>query len=144
MFQGLGLGLIKASFVFFYRRMFVVKQKRPRDGFDILTWFVIAVLFAWTVAFFFAVLVTCKGNWAALWTNLETLTTECIDTPKMLLALAVSDFILDIIVLCMPLHKVRTSRDAVLMAALTLSCQSRSSVSGCRGTVSWVSCLCSR
>ena len=103
--QPLSLGFVKLSFVCFYRRIFLVNQTR-RDPFNIFTIAVIVILVAWSIAYLFAELFVCKGHWAALWTNLETLTTQCIKTPKELLSLAISDFLTDLIVLCLPIHKV--------------------------------------
>ena len=103
--QPTALGLIKLSFIYFYRRVFVTGAKK-RDSFDILTYVAVIIIAAWTIAFLFANIFVCKGSWAALWTNLDTLTTQCIKTPKMLLGLAVSDFLTDLMVILLPVHKV--------------------------------------
>lgn len=103
--QPTALGLTKLSFLYFYRRIFVTGVKK-QDSFDILTYVAVIIVAAWTIAFLFANLFMCKGSWAALWTNLETLTTQCIKTPKMLLGLAVSDFLTDLMVILLPVPKV--------------------------------------
>ena len=103
--QPTALGFTKLSFLYFYRRVFVTGAKN-RDSFDIITYVAIIIVAAWTISFLFANIFVCKGSWAALWTNLDTLTTQCIKTPKMLLSLAISDFLTDLMVLLLPVPKV--------------------------------------
>ena len=103
--QPTALGLTKLSFLFFYRRVFVTGAKK-RDNFDILTSLAIVIVACWTIAYLFTNIFVCKGHWAAIWTNLETLTTQCVKTSTMLLSLAISDFLTDLMVILLPVHKV--------------------------------------
>lgn len=64
MFQVLQLGFTKLSFVVLFRRIFVTHSK---SAFSVAAWIMIAVLVAWTVAFFFGFLFACGGHFDRWW-----------------------------------------------------------------------------
>ena len=100
----LAQGFIKLSVIIFYRRIFCV-GKQP--WFSTATVAMVVVVSVWTVAFFFANAFSCRTNFSAYWSPLEVLQTRCINTLQELLAFAISDFITDILILCMPIPMVR-------------------------------------
>ncbi|KAI4121453.1 MAG: hypothetical protein LQ338_006351 [Usnochroma carphineum] len=100
MIQILALGCVKLSFLFFYRRIFTT---------GISTWFnkattgLIVIILVWTGAFFFALLFACKGTWSAWWGSVMDLSTKCVQTLKLELALVTSDFVTDVLVMVLPI-----------------------------------------
>ena len=95
--QILALATIKLSILFFYRRIF-----RGR-AFDIASWVLIGVVGAWAVTFVIAILAACGTSIAANFETLGALKEECVDTFDILIALAVSDVVVDLAVLFMPI-----------------------------------------
>ena len=102
----LTLGFVKLSFMFFYQRIF-----RPSDSkhFDRIMFTVVAIVVAWTVAFFFAQMFACGVHFDYLWTTFPNQLNhgQCVKTLIMQNAFAISDFITDLIVLVFPLPLVR-------------------------------------
>ena len=103
--QILCLCFVKLSFVFFYRRIFCVGDKL--QPFNVVTAVVNMIVISWTIGFFFACLFACKGNFAAWWTTQATFTSECVKTVKLEYAFAVSDFLIDVLVISLPIPMVR-------------------------------------
>ena len=101
--QTLALGSVKLSFIFFYRRIFITGVGRV---FRPLTTTIIVIIIAWAVALFFALLVSCRGDFAAWWTSVDDLNTKCIATLELENAFAISDFFTDLIVIILPLPQV--------------------------------------
>ena len=95
--QILALATIKFSILFFYRRIF-----RGR-AFDIASWVLIGVVGAWAVTFVIAILAACGTSIAANFQTLGALKEECVDTFDILIALAVSDVVVDLAILFMPI-----------------------------------------
>ena len=95
--QILALATIKFSILFFYRRIF-----RGR-AFDIANWVLIGVVGAWAVTFVIAILAACGTSIAANFQTLGALKEECVDTFDILIALAVSDVVVDLAILFMPI-----------------------------------------
>ncbi|TVY47473.1 hypothetical protein LOCC1_G002206 [Lachnellula occidentalis] len=106
MMQVVQLGCIKLSFTFFYRRIFC---SRTTTSFNLLTWATIGVVVAWTVSFFFALLLACKGysgEWSAWWGSVIDLSTKCVKTEKLETGLVISDFLTDVFILLLPIPKI--------------------------------------
>jgi hypothetical protein len=70
-------------------------------------WFMMAVVFAWTVGFWFAQVFTCGTHFFAIWGSVQDLVQYCVKTLKKQYALAMSSFIIDAIILIIPLPLVR-------------------------------------
>ena len=66
----------------------------------------ILVTIAWTISFFFALLFICGRNFSAYWTSTVIEKELCVDTSMLHNALAISDFILDVIIITLPLPEV--------------------------------------
>ena len=105
--QILALATIKLSILFFYRRIF-----RGR-AFDIASWVLIGVVGAWAVTFVIAILAACGTSIAANFQTLGALKEECVDTFDILIALAVSDVVVDLAVLFMPIPLVSSLNSCV-------------------------------
>jgi hypothetical protein len=95
--QLLALGFIKLSILFLYRRIFTGR------GFDIASRITIGITIAWTVGFLVTYFAACGKDFWAYYSSLAALQEKCIDTFKMMLALAVTDVMVDIIILVMPI-----------------------------------------
>lgn len=105
--QILALATIKLSILFFYRRIF-----RGR-AFDIASWVLIAVVGAWAVTFFVAILAACGTKIEANFQTLGALKGECSNTFVILIALAVFDVAVDLAILIMPIPLVSSLSDFV-------------------------------
>ena len=92
----LGLGFIKLSILFFYRRIF-----RGRV-FDILSWTLITLVVLWTLGFTLVQIFDCRTRFYVNWGSLADLQ-KCLSSFKQLLACSVSDVIIDIFILILPL-----------------------------------------
>lgn len=98
------MGLIKLSFVFFFRRIFVTGK--PKSRFAIISLMVITVVILWVAAFFLWFLLSCGNNFAARWTTIRTLHAVCVTDIKSDLALAISDFLTDVMIMALPVPMV--------------------------------------
>jgi hypothetical protein len=98
------LACVKLSFISFYRRIFCTGHGRI---FNIATIVMNVTIIAWTLAFFFALLFACRLKFAAWWTSVEALSTECVNSLDLENAFAISDFIMDLFVYVLPIPVVR-------------------------------------
>ena len=97
MLATIGLGLSKASILVFFRNIFSIRR------FKIWADIMLVLVAAWTISFFFSNLFTCYpitplvepfyGN-------------KCLDTLPMWNASCITDFIVDFIILAMPIPMV--------------------------------------
>lgn len=94
--ETLTLGAIKLSVLFFYRRIFVGRT------FNILSWALIATFCSWSISFFFATVFSCHPI-SAGWGTREQLFTECVNTIEKLDVFAISDPMLNAIILALPM-----------------------------------------
>lgn len=106
MIQVVELGLVKLSILFYYRRVFY-SPLIHRDPFEIIIWLLVGVTIAWSVGFFFALLFKCSVHVTAEWGNVYDLITVCgVRSFRIEYGLAVSDFIIDLFVIILPIPKV--------------------------------------
>lgn len=77
-----------------------------RDSFDWVSRFLIGAIILWAISFFFAFVFQCGANFAYVWAPIQVLSTECSKTLLLEEYYAVSDTILDIILLLLPLPMV--------------------------------------
>ncbi|KAI2625267.1 hypothetical protein GGS26DRAFT_563480 [Hypomontagnella submonticulosa] len=92
-----GLGFVKASILFFYMEIFFGKP------FKTAAKIVLGLVIGWTVSFFFANLFTCYPITPfieAFYGN------NCVDGLALWYAMAISDIIIDVIILVMPIPMV--------------------------------------
>lgn len=114
----IGLGVIKLSVLFFYRRIFAIR------AFYIINNAFIALTVAWTVAITFAGAFQCYPV-HDFWNLFESQYGDhCVDVASLYLAVAVSDLILDILIFLLPvphLHSLKMPlRQKVAVCALFL------------------------
>jgi len=96
--QIFAIGPAKISALLFYCRIF------RGTVFNIATWFLIGLVAAWMVAFFFANLLECVPISEA-WVNAPGLggNPKCIHAVPMYLAQVYSDVVLDVLILVVPI-----------------------------------------
>ncbi|KAL1988300.1 hypothetical protein VTN96DRAFT_275 [Rasamsonia emersonii] len=92
----LELGVIKASILLFYRRLFTLRKHL------IINNVVFAVVVAWGVAFTLVIVFQCLPV-STIWTQFEIdYTPYCINQQAAYMGLAVSDLILDLLIFALP------------------------------------------
>ncbi|XXH03066.1 hypothetical protein Hte_009456 [Hypoxylon texense] len=96
----LALGCIKASFLFFYMRIFSISKKSP---INIFLSVLLVIVAAWSISFFFATLFACRLSFWAVWGSTVDLITQCIESMQLVLALCITDFMTDVIIICIPI-----------------------------------------
>lgn len=101
--QVLALGFIKLSVLFFYRRIFCTIGG---GVFDCVNKILLGVTAAWTLTFFFTHLFSCGKEITALWGPLKDTIRFCKNTLSMENGFGISDFVLDFLVLILPIPKV--------------------------------------
>lgn len=96
----------KLSIVSFYRRLFV--QRSRSRFFNVLTLVVMATLVGWAVAFFLTELFICKTEFVYIWESKYSIESSemCLDMVQWDQAFTASDFILDLVVLALPIRQV--------------------------------------
>lgn len=97
MLATIGLGLTKASILVFFRSIFSIRK------FKIWADIVLVMVGAWTISFFFSNLFTCYPITALVE---EFYGNKCIDALPMWLASCITDFIIDFIILALPIPMV--------------------------------------
>lgn len=100
--QVLALGFVKLSILYFYRRIFCVVKG---DIFDWINKIVVVITIAWSVSFFFAILFSCGTSFYAQWGSIEDTMKHCKIGMPLQNGYGISDFILDVFVLIMPIPK---------------------------------------
>ncbi|KAI6083360.1 hypothetical protein F4821DRAFT_280930 [Hypoxylon rubiginosum] len=96
------LACIKLSAVFFYRRIFC--SSGDRTIFGIITWITIVVVTLWLIAFEFLTGFQCGTHFSALWDG--SYTQYCTISFPFLYGLAISDFLLDVWILVLPIPSI--------------------------------------
>jgi hypothetical protein len=94
----LALGLIKLSVVFLYRRIFSISRT-----FNVYSMFLIVLIISWTLAFLGANIFQCGTRPAAAWTSAKQILEYCDDTSGATAALALSDLIMDMLIVAAPM-----------------------------------------
>jgi hypothetical protein len=93
----LALGCIKASFLFFYLRIFAVG--RNSGTFRMITGLIILVI-TWAFAFFLTALFEYRLDSSAIWGSASDILMQCTLIENIVLALCISDFISDLMIIC--------------------------------------------
>ncbi|KAF7951481.1 hypothetical protein EAE96_006790 [Botrytis aclada] len=99
----LELGLVKLSFAFFFRRIFSISKSIL---FTNLNTALIVLVTIWTTGYFLTFLFACKGHFAQWWEGIRTERTICISDVVFSEGLAISDFIIDMFIIVMPMPMV--------------------------------------
>ena len=93
-------GFIKLSIVFFCRRLFVVSK---RSLFSLITSGLIIVIILWSVGFFFSWVFACGTHVSANWGSRKDLVEYCSYRLRISNGYLISDLILDMMTLIVPL-----------------------------------------
>ena len=101
------LATVKMSFVFFYRRVF---NKGSDKAFGRITVMVLALILLWGIGYFFSFLFICPGHPTAYWTTLVVEKQYCVNTVILHNAYGVSDLLLDLIIIVLPIPVVIFSK----------------------------------
>jgi uncharacterized membrane protein YwzB len=102
MMYPIALGSVKTSFLFLYKRVFSTNKQTQR-----LIVVLIALVAAWTVAFFFAEMFQCSNKFWANWGSTAVMRAECNETVWMALAMCSTDLLFDLIIILVPIPLVR-------------------------------------
>ena len=101
---------MKASFLFFYMRVFAIQKHSAIS--KILVGSIILVA-AWAIAFFFATLFECGYNFWRIWNSETEFLTRCSYTINLVLILCITDFITDIFIILIPVPLVSESVSSI-------------------------------
>ena len=88
----------------FYRRIFCIGH--PRNWFSILNTSLLVFVTLWTIAFFFDFMFSCGTHLDAMWSNVVALEEYCKGSTKGQMAYAITDFITDFLIICLPIPMV--------------------------------------
>ncbi|KAI1395162.1 plasma membrane protein Pth11-like protein [Hypoxylon fuscum] len=94
------LGCIKTSFLLFYMRIFSVNNKNITS---IILYGLVGLVVTWAAAFFFADLFVCGVDFWAIWGSIAEGISRCANTNMSTIALCITDFITDVIIMCIPI-----------------------------------------
>ncbi|PWY88386.1 hypothetical protein BO70DRAFT_359820 [Aspergillus heteromorphus CBS 117.55] len=97
-------GLIKLSIILLYRRIFLV-HKNSKLGWTFHGFVTLTVV--WTLAFFLLFLFGCREKIYLHWAPLEEVKNQCGNPLTAESALVISDLIMDLMILFLPLPIVR-------------------------------------
>lgn len=95
--------MLKLSICFFYRRLF------RGSKFNIASWVAIITVILWMVAFVVTIAAACGTHVEANWGSFLMLEQQCVDTFRVLLVYAISDVIVDLAILLIPIPLVSSS-----------------------------------
>lgn len=95
------------SFLFFYKRVFAIDRTGATN---ILLIGMIVLISMWMAGFFLTTLFQCRLYPGAAWESPIAQLQHCISQPKVALALAITDFMTDIIIISIPIPLVRKRR----------------------------------
>ena len=93
------LTAIKASFVFFYRRIFNTGQNKLFQKSSVA---LLSLVVIWATGFFFSFLFICRVHPTAYWTTLLVEKEKCVNTVALHNTYGVSDVVLDIFIISFP------------------------------------------
>ncbi|PHH82575.1 hypothetical protein CDD83_3224 [Cordyceps sp. RAO-2017] len=94
------LGFVKLSFLLFYVRIFVVSRA---GAVSLLLHGLVAVVSLWMLACFLALLFECRLRFWAAWGSALDIVQNCDDTFAFVYAVCLSDFIVDVLIILIPI-----------------------------------------
>ena len=99
----LAYDFIKLSIILLYRRIFVAHK---RSAFDILSMILGAIILLWTLAFLLIDILACGTHVKASWGPLAEQLEYCPDGYTSEYGFAISDMLIDFLILIMPIPSV--------------------------------------
>ena len=100
--QIVALGIIKIAALLFYKRIFVTRNNILNK----LIWLLIVIVAVWSVGFFSYYIGACGTHPEAAWSGYIEFAQYCLKTEYFEQAFGISDFMLDTMVLVVPLPSV--------------------------------------
>ena len=100
----IGVGCVKLSFLFFYRRIFCTTKR------DMTSWIIyglMVVMMLWALGCWFALIFACGTEVNRFWSSILDLV-SCDDVDQYLFAGALSDMITDALIILFPIPLVRS------------------------------------
>lgn len=94
------LGLIKLSFMLFFKRIFAKGKGKAFSG---VIHAIVGLIVCWIIAFFFSYLFLCTTNPSYYWTSLFNEKEYCNNSTQLHLGYAISDFLFDVGILLFPM-----------------------------------------
>jgi len=104
--QIFALGLIKLSALAFYHRVFCIRGRW--SAFDIFTYVSAIIVILWIIAMVIFNSLQCGTHITALWTGPEAYELYCADNPVFEDTFSITNFILDLFIVLLPLPKIYT------------------------------------
>lgn len=95
--------MVKLSVVFFYRRIFNTGGTPLHHWLTAIT---LVIITLWTIGYFFSFMFICGGTPSNYWKSAKDEKAYCVKTQELHLSFAVSDMILDCIVMLIALPMV--------------------------------------
>ncbi|KAL5044216.1 hypothetical protein BDW71DRAFT_215770 [Aspergillus fruticulosus] len=95
--EKVAFGLIKISILLLWKRIL-----SPIRSFQLFCWFMIGIVAAWSISFFFATLFQCGTHWDWNWAPIGFFLTQCTDTLNMLTVFCGTDLLTDFVIMLMP------------------------------------------
>jgi hypothetical protein len=117
--------LVKLSFLLFYSRVFIYDRCNFRNLRNIVIHVMVVLVVLWVSGFMLSYVFGCGCNFYAQWSSPYVQITHCINNFLQLYALAMSDFIMDCLIILIPiplvwkLHLPRSRKIAVGFFSLT-------------------------
>lgn len=96
------LSLIKLSFLLFYSRVFIYDSKNIRSPRNLSIYLLMFIVILWGFGFSITILSACRDDFRARWIS-SKFEAKCINTFLMLYALAISDFVIDVLIILLPI-----------------------------------------
>lgn len=94
------LGLIKLSFMLFFKRIFAKGKGKAFSG---VIHGIVGLIVCWIIAFFFSYLFVCKTHPSYYWDSLFNEKEYCNNSTQLHLGYAISDFLFDVGILLFPM-----------------------------------------
>ena len=118
MIASVALGCVKASFLFFYKRVFAVNSKSATHRILVT---LIVLVSLWSAAYLVMFLFVCKTNFFAIWGSTMDLVSHCQGSMDRSLSFSITDFALDVIIICLPVPWVSLSFLQIAWPLLTMT-----------------------
>ncbi|KAH7306007.1 hypothetical protein B0I35DRAFT_443691 [Stachybotrys elegans] len=93
----IALACNKASFLFFYRRLFSISRRVSW-----LLWSLVGFVVAWAIAFVIATLMCCNVMTTAIWQPVAEMA-QCVFFLQILMAFCITGFVTDLVIIAVPI-----------------------------------------
>lgn len=108
---------IKLSFVFFFRRIFV--DALGNRKFNVISAVAGVIVALWGLTFVLFELFDCKRDFSARWNTNATHKSVCREANNVMLSLAITDWVTDLVIVLLPISMVREACVQLATSMLT-------------------------